>query len=108
MDRKQLTAIVDKEVTKIVNIKRGQASYLGISTGGWSFGRPSGRIVYSKLRRCTIASTQLSFPNGRPRRAQSRTASNSACVSGSLTRASQCGKRGIGHGESSLGLGSGV
>ena len=64
-------------------------------------------MVDSKPSLRTIDFTHRSSPNGRLRCTHCRTATNSASVSGVLTRSTQFGKRRIGQGESSFGSGSG-
>ena len=69
--------------------------------------RPRGRIVDSNLNFLTVDLTHRSSPHGRPRCADNRTASNSFWPSGWLTRSTHLDNLGIGHGESSFGLGCG-
>ncbi len=70
--------------------------------------RPRGRIVDSRSRRRAIDSTQASSPSGLPRCADSRTDANSFSKSGSLTRPTQSGRRGMGQRDENGGWGSGL
>ena len=85
----------------------GQASLLGFDWIGRTLGLPLGRIVDSRFSRRAVDSTHPSSPSGRPRLAESLTALSSPSVSGSLTRATHLGSRGIGQRESNFGSGSG-
>ncbi|GAA4443363.1 hypothetical protein GCM10023156_00360 [Novipirellula rosea] len=104
---------IDREVvlgackeTKGSKKQRGQTSFSVSSGNGRTRGRPLGRIVDSRLSRLAIDSTQPSSPSGAPRFAQIRIAFNSLSDNGSLTRETQFGSRGIGHGDKNFGSGS--
>ncbi len=92
--------------TKGSQKQRGQTSFSVSSGNGRTRGRPLGRIVDSRLSRLAIDSTQPSSPSGAPRFAQIRIAFNSLSDNGSLTRETQFGSRGIGHGDKNFGSGS--